>query len=72
MNTLDKLRELTQRLEHLDHTGEWLAETLSGKDEVVAQTGKLITTLSEDIRYRIIELVTELEKQALLTANFKH
>ena len=72
MDTLKKLHELNERLEHLDHTGEWIAETLAGKDDVVSQTGKLITTLSEDIRYRIIELVTELEKQATLTSNFKH
>lgn len=72
MDTLQKLHELTERLEHLDHAGQWIAETLNGKDEVVSQTGKLITSLSEDIRYRIIELITELEKQALITASLKH
>jgi hypothetical protein len=72
MNTLTKLEELSLRLDHLDNTGEWLSEALAGKDDVVAQSGKLVCSIVEDVRYRLLELVTELEKEIAVRNQLSH
>lgn len=61
MSTVDKLHEISLRLEHMQSSGEWLARSLVHTDSSASHTGTLITVLAEDIRERILELVTELE-----------
>ena len=70
MDTLKKLQELSERIEHLDSTGELIFESLEGKDEVISQCGKMIACLAEDIRFRVLDLVTELERQVLEHRSF--
>ena len=66
MQTIDKLLDITSRLEHIEHSAEWIArETVHG-DNVVSQTGTLITVLADDIREKIYSLVKELEALASL------
>ena len=62
MKSLEKLQEISLRLDHLDAAGEWLARALVHTDEAASHTGSLVSVLSEDLRNRIFELVTELEK----------
>lgn len=63
MDTIRRLQELSMRIDHLENAGEWLSTVLEDYDGPAASTGNLISSLAEDIRYRLIELVTELEKQ---------
>lgn len=66
MDSVSKLHEICLRLDHIESAGSWLARTLVHKDSSASHTGTLVTVLSEDIRERLIELITELEKEALL------
>ncbi len=67
MDTVTKLHEICLRLDHIESAGSWLARSLVHTDNSAAQTGTLVSVLSDDIRERLIELVTELEKQLVLT-----
>ena len=67
IDCVDKLHDISLRLDHLQSAGEWLARTLVHVDSSASQTGSLITVLSEDVRNRLLELVTELEKQIVLS-----
>lgn len=68
MESIGKLQEISMRLDHMQAAGEWLARSLVHTDSAASHTGTLITVLTEDIRERLLELVTELEKQAFLSA----
>lgn len=68
MDTVDKLHEITLRLDHMYSSGEWLARSLVHSDGAASHTGTLITVLVEDVRARILELVTELETEAFQRA----
>lgn len=63
MNTVEKLQEISLRLDHLEASGEWLARSLVHQDSAASQTGALVSVLADDIRGRLLDLVTELEKQ---------
>ena len=63
MNTVDKIHEISLRLEHMHQAGDWLSRSLVHADPTASHTGTLITVLVEDIRERILNLVTELETQ---------
>ena len=67
MDTVAKLHEICLRLDHIESAGSWLARSLVHTDSSAAQTGTLVSVLSDDIRERLIELVTELEKQVAIT-----
>lgn len=67
MDTVEKLHEISLRLDHMYSSGEWLARSLVHADGAASQTGTLITVLVEDVRARLLELVTELE-----TAAYQH
>ena len=72
MNTLNRIQEIALRLDHLDSAGEWLSRALENVDTSASQTGSLVTSLSEDIRQRLFELVSELEKQLEETRSAFH
>lgn len=71
MSTVEKLQEISLRLEHLEAAGDWLARSLVHVDGVASQTGTLVTVLTEDVRERILELVTELEKQLAMASTHR-
>lgn len=62
MNTLNKLLEITSRLDHLENVAEWIARETVHSDNSVSQTGTLACVLVEDIRERICTLVKEFEE----------
>lgn len=64
MHTIDKLVEITSRLEHIENTAEWIARETVHTDNSVSQTGTLICVLAEDIREKVYSLVKELEQLA--------
>lgn len=67
-----KLQEISMRLDHMQAAGEWLARSLVHTDSAASHTGTLITVLTEDIRERLLELITELEKQAYVSSRDFH
>jgi len=62
MYTLDELLDIAERLEHLEHSAEWIARNTAHTDSSVCQTATLILTLADDVQGRITALVRKLEE----------
>lgn len=71
MDTVTKLQEIALRLDHVESAGEWLARSMVHVDEVASQTGSLLTVLADDLRQRVIEIVSELETALIESAPVK-
>ncbi|RME61564.1 MAG: hypothetical protein D6780_01395 [Candidatus Dadabacteria bacterium] len=56
------LEAVANRLDHLQECAEWIARTTVHTDSGVSQTATLITTLSEEIREAVINLIQEVEE----------
>lgn len=67
MDTLEKIHEISMRLEHMHQAGDWLSRSLVHADPTASHTGTLITVLVEDLRERILTLVAELETEIIST-----
>jgi hypothetical protein len=61
METLNRLNEITIRLDQIESSAEWLSRLLVQIDPSASQAGSLINTLSSDIRDRLVQLITEFE-----------
>lgn len=66
MNTLEKLLQISSRLEHLESAAEWIAREAVHDDNGISQTGTLICVLADEIRERIFDLTHELEQEQTL------
>ncbi len=66
MQTIDKLLDITSRLEHIESSAEWIARETVHADNVLSQTGTLIGVLADDIKEKVFSLVKELEDLASL------
>ena len=66
MQPLDKLLDITSRLEHIETSAEWIARESVHTDNSISQTGTLISVLVDDVRERVYSLVKELEALANL------
>lgn len=64
MNTLDKLLNISSRIEHLESAAEWIAKETIHTDSGISQTGTLICVLADEVREAIYELARELEAPA--------
>lgn len=62
MASIDKLVDISSRIDHLEHAAEWIARETVHSDNAVSQTGTLICVLAEDLRERILDLTRELER----------
>ena len=62
MKTMDKLLEISSRIEHLESAAEWIARETVHTDNTVSQTGTLICAIADDIQSRITDLVRRLEE----------
>jgi archaellum component FlaC len=62
MDTVDKLQDISSRLEHLENVAEWITREMVHLDSGISQSGSLICTLAEQIREQIFALVEDLEK----------
>jgi hypothetical protein len=62
MDTLDKLLQISSRLEHLESAAEWIAKEAVHDDNGISQTGTLICVLADEIREMIFSLTHELEQ----------
>ena len=63
MDTVNKLLEISSRLEHLEKSAEWIARHSVHVDNAISQTGTLICVLSDQIREEVCVLVKSLEKK---------
>ena len=65
-SNVNKLHELSLRIDQIQSAGEWLARALVHTDASASQTGSLISVLADDVRGKLIELVSQLETEALI------
>lgn len=63
MNSLEKLNDISCRIEHLERSAEWITKETVHSDNVVSQTATLITVLADEIREKVCSLVKEIEDQ---------
>ena len=61
MTTLDRLLEISSRLEHLENAAEWIAKETVHTDNGLSQTGTLIYALADELRERVYALAHDLE-----------
>lgn len=62
MDTIDRLLEITSRIEHLEQAADWIARETVHTDNGISQTGTLISVLAEDVRERVYALIKNLEE----------
>ncbi len=68
-NSVDKLVDISSRLEQIEQSAEWIAREMVHTDASVSQAGTLIGVLADDIREKICTLVQDLEETLSLTLN---
>jgi hypothetical protein len=68
VDSVKKIQEIAMRLDHLESAGEWIALTQIDQDTPASQTGSLISALADDIRKRVLDLVSELEKEIYISS----
>ncbi len=64
MDTLERLMEISNRIEHLENTAEWIAKESIHTDNGISQSGTLICVLADEIREAIYELTRSLESES--------
>ena len=68
-NSVDKLVDISNRLEQIENSAEWISREILHSDTAISQTGSLICVLADDIRKKVCALVKELEETISLTLN---
>jgi hypothetical protein len=66
MDTVERLLEITSRLEHLEISADWITRETVHSDNAISQTSTLIGVLAEEIRERVCTLIRQLETRASL------
>jgi hypothetical protein len=61
MDVMNRLLDISSRLDHLETAAEWIAKETVHTDNGVSQTGTLITVLADELRNQICTLVRDLE-----------
>jgi hypothetical protein len=64
MNTVQRLLEITSRIDHLENAAEWIAREAVHSDNAISQTGTLICVLADDLRDKLCKLVKDMEALA--------
>ena len=62
METLEKLIDISSRIDHLENAAEWIARETVHSDQGVSQTGTLICVLAEELRERLSQIFQEVER----------
>lgn len=63
MDTINKLLEISSRIEHMEKSAEWITKETVHTDNAISQTGSLIAVLADEIREKVCTLVKSLEKR---------
>lgn len=66
MNILEKLLDISSRLDHLEQSAEWIARETVHSDNGISQTGTLICVLADELRERVYALARELEENEMV------
>ena len=61
MSTVKKLMDISNRIDQLENSAEWIARETVNTDSAISQSSTLISVLADEIRERICDLVQELE-----------
>jgi len=61
MDTLNKLLNISSRIDHLEDAAEWIAKETIHCDNGISQTSTLICVLADEIREQVYNLAKELE-----------
>lgn len=61
MDLLDRLLDISSRLDHLEQSAEWIAKETVHTDNGISQTGTLICVLADELRERLYALVRDME-----------
>ena len=62
MESLVKLQDVSNRIEHLENAAEWIARETVHTDSGISQSATLISVLADQVREMIYELVIDLER----------
>ena len=58
-----ELQEISERINHLENSAEWITKETIHQDCSVSQTATLISVLADEVRERVCQLVREIEKK---------
>lgn len=61
METLEKLIDISSRIDHLENAAEWIARETVHSDHGISQTGTLICVLAEELREKLSQIFSEVE-----------
>jgi len=61
MNTVNRILEITSRIEHLETAAEWIARETVHTDNTISQTSTLICVIADELRERVCTLVKQME-----------
>lgn len=67
--SVDKLVDISNRLDQIEQSAEWISREMVHSDASISQAGALISVLAEDIREKVCNLVKSLEETINLTLN---
>ena len=62
MKTLERLLEISSRLDHVESSAEWIARESVHSDNGISQTGTLISVLADEVREKVCSLVRDFEE----------
>lgn len=62
MDTLEKLIDISSRIDHLENAAEWIARETVHSDQGISQTGTLICVLAEELREKLSQIFQEVEQ----------
>lgn len=63
MDTISRLINISNRIDHLENSAEWIARETVHTDNGISQTATLITVLASEVRELTCALVRELEEE---------
>lgn len=62
MDTLDRLMEIANRLEHIESAADWISKDTIHSNNAASQSATLISALTDDVREKLYSLVHDLEQ----------
>ena len=68
-NSVDQLVDISNRLEQIEQTSEWISREMVHSDAAISQASALINVLADDIREKVCLLVKKLEETIDLSLN---
>lgn len=63
MDTLEKMMEISSRIDHLETIAEWIARETVHSDQGISQSGTLICVLAEELREKLATLMKQVERE---------